>query len=250
MGAAGSGGGAGCVGWYCSSTRLRPTSAKMIPPVRSIADDETPQFSSNARPAKPPTTTAITAITNARTAIARAVASSASRVSCVNGPRIFSGPSVMKNSVNIAPKPTRASGVLGIAFSRGCPTLALAHCVDVAIQEEGQERADRCDGGDPADLLPVRGDGGVHDVGGELEGETGDKPAGEFEPNGALFHVARVRPQVDAKEIEYRFHCAYGDGEQRQRLQHEREVVRGQVEDFFHDPPTRKGRSSASRSSC
>ncbi len=75
----------------------------MIPPESSIADDETPQFSSSARPAKPPATTAITASTNARTAICRIVASSVSRVSCANGPRILSGPSVMKNSVKIAP---------------------------------------------------------------------------------------------------------------------------------------------------
>ncbi len=75
----------------------------MIPPESSIADDEMPQYSSSVRPAKPPTTTAITASTKARTAIFRIVASSVSRVSCANGPRILSGPSVMKNSVKIAP---------------------------------------------------------------------------------------------------------------------------------------------------
>ena len=75
----------------------------MIPPESSIADAQMPQFSSSTRPAKPPATTAVTAITKARTAIFRIVASSVSFVSCANGPRILSGPSVMKNSVKIAP---------------------------------------------------------------------------------------------------------------------------------------------------
>ena len=57
----------------------------MIPPESSIADDEMPQNSSSIRPARPPTTTAITASTKARTAIFRIVASSVSRVSARTG---------------------------------------------------------------------------------------------------------------------------------------------------------------------
>jgi len=77
-----------------------------MPPVSSMAASEICHFGSKTRPSRPPTTMAIVAITNARTAISRTVASPKPRVRWANGPSTLSGPSVTKNRVKISAGPS------------------------------------------------------------------------------------------------------------------------------------------------
>src|SRR5262245_47566223 len=100
--------------------------------------------------------------------------------------------------------------------------------LDVEIQEEGEDRADRGDGGDAADLVPARGDGRVDDIGSELKREPRDEPVREREPDGALCRVGRV-PRHYAEDPDDRLDGADRDDQQRERLQDERNVVRGKI---------------------
>ena len=63
---------------------------------------------------------------------------------------------------------------------------SLANFVDVAVEEEGEEGADNCNGGGLADVVPGRRDRRAHDVGGELKREPRDEPARILEPERAL----------------------------------------------------------------
>ena len=72
------------------------------------------------------------------------------------------------------------------------------------------------------------------DVGSELEREPGDEPARELEPDGALCRIARV-PHHCAEDPDGGFDGTDRNDEERQRLQQERDVVRGKVQGFFHD---------------
>jgi len=63
----------------------------------------------------------------------------------------------------------------------------------VILEEIIEEGADRGDGRKPRHLIPARGDRGFKDVGGELEGEAGDKPATQAQPNVTLVVAVRLR---------------------------------------------------------
>src|SRR5262245_45120933 len=205
---------------------------KMMPPAMIRSGVGMCHLSSNVMPMKPPAIAAITASTNARRAMPRIAAGSSPRVSWANGPRIFSGPSVTKNSVNTVPSEISASGVLGISL---LPLpLSLADRVDIAIQEESEERADHGDGRDPPDLSPGRCDRGFDDVRGELKRECRRKPARELEPDGAPGGTRTVRVGQQAEQADHGPDDPDDHDYDRDRLDRQRHVIRDVVQEFFH----------------
>jgi hypothetical protein len=78
------------------------------------------------------------------------------------------------------PAPPSAPPSVGIALRQSLPGSDLAQ---VALEEIIEEGADRGDRREARHLIPSCGDRGFQDVGGELEGEPGDKPSGQAQPD-------------------------------------------------------------------
>src|SRR5262245_35701507 len=133
--------------------------------------------------------------------------------------------------------PNRVSSAPCTVSSVGRSRLTPAHRIDVAVQEVRQERADRSDRGDPPDLVPGRRDRRLHDIGGELEREAGDEPVRETQPDRAHIGVRSTPAKHETQRPDECPRDADRDDQDRDRLDGEREVTCGFLQQGFHAAP-------------
>jgi len=102
------------------------------------------------------------------------------------------------------------------------------------IEEIAEKRPDDCHDGEAADLIPIRRERCTHDVGRQLESETGHEPARIAKPYGAPLDAIDVMGERRPHAVEHCSSAPDRDDEDRNRLNRERYVSRNFMQQRFH----------------